>query len=426
MMVDQDSADAGDSAGMAGDGHSREPGYRVRATMAEVGAGAAGDPAAGREIAVLIPCYNEALTIGTVVRDFARALPTARIYVYDNNSKDATAQVAREAGALVRFEPRQGKGHVVRRMFRDIEADLYILVDGDDTYDAGVAPMMVATALAGPFDLANGCRVEPAKAKSYRRGHRVGNQMLTGLVLRLFGNRTVDMLSGYKVLSRRFVKSFPVLSDGFEIETELTVHALELSMPITHVETTYRGRPEGSSSKLRTFRDGWRILRMTIVLFKQERPLLFFALLGAFFALASVVLATPVIIEFFQTHLVPRLPTAVLATGLMMLAFLCAACGLILDTVTRGRLEAKLLSYLTVPQADRVEHAVAWLQAQAASAASASSLAAGLAAGAEPRRDARRRRARRRAGVIVALAALAIAIGSAVATALATGIIQFP
>ena len=371
------------------------------------------DVTASCSIAVLIPCYNEALTIAQVVTDFADALPSARIYVYDNNSQDGTAQISRAAGAIVRRETMQGKGHVVRRMFRDIDADLYILVDGDGTYDASAAPLMVATALSGPFDLVNGARVDQGSADSYRRGHRVGNQVLTGLVQRLFGDRTIDMLSGYKVLSRRFVKSYPVLSSGFEVETELTVHALELDMPMAHVETRYGGRAPGAQSKLNTFRDGWRIMRMIIELFKQERPLLFFSLLGLFLAASSAILATPLIIDFFQTHTVPRLPTAVLVTGMMLLAFLSFTCGLILDTVTRGRLEAKLLRYLSISHVDRVELAEAWLRDDALRAAVDVSAAT---------RTRGKVRWGRRALVLVALVALTVV---AVVTALAAlGVLQ--
>jgi glycosyltransferase involved in cell wall biosynthesis len=324
------------------------------------------DVLAGCDIAVLIPCYNESLTIGKVVRDFARELPGASIYAYDNNSSDGTARIAREAGAIVRSETRQGKGHVVRRMFRDIDADLYVLVDGDDTYDASAAPLMVAEALAGPFDFINGVRVENSSDNAYRPGHRTGNQVLTGIVLRLFGNRVEDMLSGYKVLSRRFVKSFPVLSSGFEIETELTVHTLALEMPVKNVPTAYGSRPRGSSSKLNTFRDGWHIISMIVDLFKQERPLLFFSLAASVFAAASIILGVPVVIEFFQTHTVPRLPTAVLSSAIMLLAFLSFMTGLILDTVSRGRLEAKLLHYLSLPHVDRAELAQVWLHKYAA------------------------------------------------------------
>ena len=385
----------------------------VAAMPQEMPQQAPSDPAAGCAVAVLIPCYNESLTIGDVVRDFARALPNARVYVYDNNSTDGTADIARAAGATVRSETRQGKGHVVRRMFRDIDADLYVLVDGDGTYDASTAPLMVAQALSGPFDLVNGVRVEDPRDVSYRRGHRTGNRMLTGLVLHLFGNRTVDILSGYKAFSRRFVKSFPVLSSGFEIETELTVHALELDMPVSHVSTAYGGRVVGSASKLNTFRDGWRILRMIISLTKQERPLLFFSSLGGILAVASAALATPIVIEFLQTHTVPRFPTAILASAMMLLAFLLLACGLILDTVSRGRLEAKLLRYLSVSHPDRVEQAEAWLATHAAA----------MAVPQPPVAAARVKPASRVARVLAAVIVLALVAGAVFVTLSVVGII---
>ena len=296
-------------------------------------------------IAVLIPCYNEGLTIAKVISDFKTVMPNSDVYVYDNNSSDDTVEKARRAGAIVREEKMQGKGNVVRRMFRDIEADFYILVDGDDTYDAGVAPQMLRLAIEEPCDLVNCIRRE-AEQEAYRTGHRFGNQMLTGMVRYIFGNRVQDMLSGYKVLSRRFVKSFPALSGGFDIETELTVHALELSMPVAHVEGSYRGRPEGSESKLHTYRDGLRILSMILILFKHERPLQFFSSIGLVLMLISLALGVPVVIQFLQTGLVIRLPTAVLAMGIMLVAFLSIVTGLILDTVTRGRREAKMLTYL--------------------------------------------------------------------------------
>ncbi len=298
-------------------------------------------------IAVLVPCYNEEASIGAVVADFRAALPGAIVHVYDNNSRDRTIEVARAAGAVVRTEPLQGKGNVVRRMFADIEADIYVLVDGDATYDAASAPAMVARLLDHQLDMVNGARRTTIEA-AYRPGHRFGNVMLTSIVAQVFGNRIGDMLSGYRVFSRRYVKSFPALSSGFETETELTVHALELRMPIAEVETPYKDRPPGSASKLRTFRDGFRILRTILVLVKEERPLPFFAAMAALMALVSLVLIWPVILTFMATHLVPRLPTAVLATGLMILAFLSLTCGLVLDTVTRGRREMKRMQYLQI------------------------------------------------------------------------------
>ncbi|MEN3951289.1 glycosyltransferase family 2 protein [Iodidimonas sp. SYSU 1G8] len=297
-------------------------------------------------IAVLVPCYNEGVSIGAVVRDFRAALPQARIFIYDNNSTDDTVAVARAAGAIVRREPLQGKGNVVRRMFGDIEADIYVLVDGDDTYDAASAPRLVAELLDDRLDMVVGARVAEAKA-AYRPGHRLGNVVLTRLVGLIFGNRFRDMLSGYRVFSRRFVKSFPALSHGFEIETELNVHALELRMNIREVDTPYRERPEGSFSKLSTFRDGWRILRMIVNLMKEERPREFFGLGFLLLFLTSLGFGVPVIAEFMETGLVRRFPTALLATGLMLLAFLSLTSGMILDTVTTARREVKRLAYLS-------------------------------------------------------------------------------
>ncbi|HET6183899.1 MAG TPA: glycosyltransferase family 2 protein [Acetobacteraceae bacterium] len=299
-------------------------------------------------IAVLIPCHNEEVAIGRVVADMRAALPTATIYVYDNNSTDRTVEVARAAGAVVRREILQGKGNVVRRMFADVDADVYVLVDGDDTYDAAVAPLMVSTLLEGDYDMVNGAR-EAAVEAAYRPGHRFGNVVLTRIVTSIFGNRISDILSGYRVFSRRFVKSFPALSVGFETETEFTVHALELKMPIAEVRTAYRDRPAGSASKLRTFTDGIRILRTILVLIKEERPLQFFALTGFVLLVAAVALGLPVVVEFARTGLVPRLPTAVLASGLVILSWLSLVCGLILDSVARGRKEIKRLAYLAIP-----------------------------------------------------------------------------
>ena len=299
-------------------------------------------------IAVLAPCYNEEAAIAAVVRDFRAALPSATVYVYDNNSRDRTAEVARQAGAVVRAEPLQGKGHVVRRMFADVDADYYVLVDGDATYDAASAPAMLARAMDERLDMVVGARVSD-EAAAYRAGHVLGNRVLTGFVARLFGERFTDILSGYRVLSRRSVKSFPALATGFEIETELTVHALELAMPTAEVATPYRSRPPGSVSKLNTYRDGVRILLTILALFKDERPLAFFTILFAALSGVSLILVWPVIVTFLETGLVPRLPTAVLATGIMLLGFLSLACGFILDTVTHGRREMKRLAYLAVP-----------------------------------------------------------------------------
>lgn len=300
------------------------------------------------KVAVLIPCYNEEAAIATVVRGFRAALPAAAIYVYDNNSRDATVARATEAGAVVRREGRQGKGNVVRRMFADIEADIYVLVDGDDTYDAEAAPQMIRQMMAEGADLLTARRVH-SHAEAYRPGHVFGNRMLTGLTSALFRVRLSDMLSGYRVFSRRFVKSFPFTAEGFAIETELTVHAVRLLMPMTEMDTRYKERPVGSVSKLNTWGDGFRILATIAYLVREERPLVFFTTIFAFLATASIVAGTPVVTEYLNTGLVPRLPTAVLAVGLMVLAFLSMACGLILDTVTRGRWEAKRMAYLAIP-----------------------------------------------------------------------------
>ena len=302
-------------------------------------------------IAVLVPCYNEGNTIANVVTGFRKALPDAAVYVYDNNSSDDTVEKAEAAGAIVRHETLQGKGHVVRRMFADVEADVFILVDGDDTYDAEAAPDLVKRLLGDGLDMVTGKRIATS-TDAYRFGHVFGNQLLTGLVAKSFGQRVTDVLSGYRVLSRRFVKSFPVLTGGFEIETELTVHALELGMPQAEIETAYRERPADSASKLNTYRDGLRILKTIAVLIKEERPLVFFSAIFALLATASLVLIYPVVIDFLETGLVERIPTAVLSTGMMLLAFLSLASGFILDTVTRGRRELKRLFYLTIPGPD--------------------------------------------------------------------------
>ena len=302
--------------------------------------------------AVLVPCYNEEAAIVQVISDFRRVLPHAEIYVYDNNSKDRTVEVAREAGAIVRCEPRQGKGHVVRRMFADIEADIYVLVDGDATYDAASATKMIQKLLDEQLDMVNGARVTEIK-DAYRAGHRFGNWMLTSMVASIFGNRFKDMLSGYRIFSRRYVKSFPALAAGFETETELTVHALELRMPTAEVETPYKDRPVGSVSKLSTYRDGFRILWMIGVLVKEERPMTFFSVCTALLGLGSMILISPILVEYVETGLVPRLPTAILAMGLMILASLSFACGLILETVTRGRWEMKRMRYLNIPVTQR-------------------------------------------------------------------------
>jgi glycosyltransferase involved in cell wall biosynthesis len=297
-------------------------------------------------IAVLVPCFNEEAAIASVVGDFRKALPSATIYVYDNNSRDRTAPVARDAGAEVRSERRQGKGHVVRRMFADVDADVYVLVDGDATYDAPSAPRMIEMLVNDHLDMVVGLRVDQGKA-AYRKGHRTGNRMLTSFLSSVFGQAFKDILSGYRVFSRRFVKSFPVLSDGFEIETELTVHALELALPAAELETPYYARPQGSFSKLNTWSDGFRILGTMLKLYRSEKPLRFFGAIGIFLALISIGLAVPIFITYLEEGLVPRLPTAVLSTGLMIVAILSVSSGLVLDTVTRGRREMKLLAYLS-------------------------------------------------------------------------------
>ncbi len=310
-------------------------------------------------VAVLIPCYNEEVAIPRVVAAFRAALPDATIYVYDNNSKDRTAAAARAAGAVVRNEQLQGKGHVVRRMFADIEADAYVLVDGDDTYDAAAAPEMLRLLLSDRLDMVTGVRRTPEAiaAAAYRRGHQFGNAVLTGMVRWVFGDRISDMLSGYRVFSRRFVKSFPALAAGFETETEFTVHALELKLPVGEVPSLYKERPAGSTSKLNTYRDGFRILRTIITLVQRERPLMFFSVAGGILLFLALMLAVPLLQTFLATGLVPRLPTAVLATGLVLLSFLSFVCGLVLDTVTRGRQEAKRIAYLALPAPDFEERA---------------------------------------------------------------------
>jgi len=299
-------------------------------------------------IAVLVPCFNEEAAVASVVSAFGKALPSALVYVYDNNSKDRTAEVARAAGAEVRKERRQGKGHVVRRMFADIDADVYVLVDGDATYDAPSAPGMIERLVNDHLDMVVGSRVDQEQA-AYRRGHRTGNWLLTSFLSTVFGQAFTDILSGYRVFSRRFVKSFPVLSDGFEIETELTVHALELAMPVAEVETPYYARPEGSISKLNTWRDGLRILGTILKLYRSEKPLRFFTIIGTFLALVAVGLAIPLVVTYLEEGVVPRVPTAILSTGLMIVAVLSVSSGLVLDTVTRGRREKKLLAYLAQP-----------------------------------------------------------------------------
>lgn len=303
--------------------------------------------AAQPRIAVLLPCYNEEATIAATVEGFRSALPGATVYVYDNNSGDRTREVAARAGAVVRRERQQGKGNVVRRMFADVDADVYVMADGDLTYDPQSAPEMVELLLAEQLDMVVGTRRHEL-ATSERKGHLVGNRMFTGLLARLFGRSFNDIFSGYRVFSRRFAKSFPVLSSGFEIETEMSVHALELRMPVGEVETRYLARPEGSQSKLSTYSDGWRILTTIATLYRVERPALFYGSIGALLVIAAVLLSIPLIVTYFETGLVPRLPTAILVTGMVIVAVLCFFAGLILDTVTRGRREMRRLAYLSL------------------------------------------------------------------------------
>ena len=302
---------------------------------------------ASPRIAVLLPCYNEEAAIAATVAGFRKALPGTTVYVYDNNSSDRTTAVAAKAGAIVRTERQQGKGHVVRRMFADIDADVYVMADGDLTYDPTAAPAMVDLLLAEQLDMVVGTRRHEEK-DAYRGGHVLGNKLFTGLLSGLFGRSFSDIFSGYRVFSRRFVKSFPVLSSGFEIETEISVHALELRMPVGEVETIYAARPEGSQSKLSTYSDGSRILRTILTLYRVERPALFYGLIGLLLLVAAVLLSIPLVVTYVHTGLVPRVPTAILVTGMTIVAVLCFFAGLILDTVTRGRREVRRLYYLSL------------------------------------------------------------------------------
>lgn len=299
-------------------------------------------------VAVLIPCHNEAAAVAGVVAEFRRFLPDAEIYVYDNNSRDQTGIEASRAGAHVRHEMLRGKGNVVRRMFSDVEADIYVLVDGDGTYDPASAPEMIRMLLQDRLDMVNGARVSRERA-AYRRGHRTGNLILSGLVGWVFGDRINDMLSGYRIFSRRFVKSFPALSSGFEIETELTVHALELRVPLGEMEIQYRERIEGGDSKLRTYSDGLRIVRTIVWLIKQERPLQFFSIAALVLFVLAITLSIPILVQYHLTGMVPRFPTAILSMGIVLLSFLSLACGLILDSVAVGRKESKRMAYLSIP-----------------------------------------------------------------------------
>lgn len=305
------------------------------------------------KVALVVPCFNEEVAIGTVIRDFRQAMPSLDIYVFDNASTDRTAEVASAAGAKVVHVPLRGKGNVVRRMFADVDADIYVMVDGDATYHAPSLPGMLDKLLDECLDMVVGCRVTPKEVASaaYRQGHQFGNKMLTNSISWIFGGQFTDMLSGYRVFSRRYVKSFPALSRGFEIETELTVHALELRMPYGEVLTPYGARPEGSASKLSTYKDGWKILKTIARLYISERPLSFFSLCGLLLTILSIGLAWPILIQYLQTGLVPRFPTAILSASIMISAMLSFACGLVLDNVTRGRHEMKRLAYLGIPLA---------------------------------------------------------------------------
>ncbi|NQZ64702.1 MAG: glycosyltransferase [Crocosphaera sp.] len=299
-------------------------------------------------LAVLVPCRNEGLTIAQVVKRFQATLPEAEIHVYDNRSTDDTVAQAEAAGAIVRYEPQPGKGNVVRRMFADIDADIYVLVDGDNTYEAEAIPELINKLLTYNLDMVVGARRSAAEDKqAYRLGHRSGNLFLKGVVQFLFSADLKDMLSGYRVFSRRFVKSFPALSSGFEIETELTVHTLELKLPFMEEYTLYGSRPPGSESKLKTFTDGWRVLGTAILLFKEVRPFLFFGIISVLLGMIALILSLPVLITYFNTGLVPRFPTVILAASIMLLAFLSFTCGLILDSVARGRRELKRMTYLS-------------------------------------------------------------------------------
>jgi glycosyltransferase involved in cell wall biosynthesis len=301
-------------------------------------------------VAVLLPCHNEAIAIGDVVRAFRAALPDAIIYAYDNNSTDNTSDVARQAGAEVRTESQQGKGYVVRRMFADVDADIYVMADGDGTYEAADAPKMIALLQKEHLDMVVGKRVAAAPDAAWRRGHQLGNRFMTRFVARLFGERFEDIFSGYRVFSRRFVKSYPGLSAGFEIETELTVHALDLDLPVAEIDSAYKERPSGSASKLNTYTDGLRIGLIILILYKEVKPLRFFSALAVAMAITALILAEPLLMTYLETGLVPRFPTAILVTGIMVLSVIAFTSGLILDSVSRGRREAKRMAYLAVPR----------------------------------------------------------------------------
>lgn len=299
-------------------------------------------------IAVLLPCFNEAAAIGNVVDEFRKVLPNADIYVYDNNSTDNTAEIARKSGAIIRNENLQGKGNVVRRMFADVDADIFLLVDGDGTYDIKKSHYLIEELINNNLDMVTGSRINPGDNSVFRPRHRFGNRLFTNIVASLFGRQFQDILTGYRVMSRRFVKSFPALSRGFEIETELTIHALDLRVPVKEIETRYSARPAGSNSKLNTYRDGIRIILTILLLLKEIRPLFFFASIFSVLTLTSFILAWPIVITYLDTGLVPRFPTAILSTGLMIVAFISLTSGIILDSVTRGRRENKRMHYLSI------------------------------------------------------------------------------
>lgn len=305
--------------------------------------------AAPLKVAVLLPCYNEEAAIADVVRGFRAVLPAADIYVYDNNSKDRTVERAREAGAVVRSERRQGKGNVVRRMLADVEADVYLMADGDLTYDPLAAPLLIERLVSSQLDMVVATR--QGEGMMARKGHAAGNVMFNRMVAKLFGDGFTDILSGYRVCSRRFAKSFPTASGGFEIETELSVHALDLRLAVDEIAVRYGNRPENSTSKLSTFRDGFKILWTIAMMYRAVKPFKFFGVIGAGMALASVGLAAPVVVEFLETGLVPRFPTAILAASIMQLAVLSLVCGVIVEAVAEGRREAKRLRYLELKSA---------------------------------------------------------------------------
>ena len=303
----------------------------------------------GNHVAVILPCFNEVAVIASVIADFRAALPEAGIYVFDNASTDGTAEVAAEAGAVVRHVPQRGKGKVVRRQFADVDADVYVMADGDGTYDAGQSRALVDMLLDSGLDMVVGTRQAVGDGSEYRPGHVLGNKVLTGTVANIFGRGFSDMLSGYRVLSRRFVKSLPALSKGFEIETELTIHALELRAPYGEMPTAYGSRVEGSTSKLSTIRDGLAIVETIVRLFARERPRQLYMALGSAVALFSMLIAIPVIVDYFETGLVPRFPTAILAGLGIVAGLILGATAVILDSVVTGRREVKRLRYLEIP-----------------------------------------------------------------------------